>query len=309
LDFLEEVVDQKLDLTVISLRDHLLHALEGVGVAMRDPSTRIAYDIEYPASLQFSDRDVLKFRCPSEVVTHLVFDGHFGVHRMLEKGVDIRTKQKIGRPKKAAKAKRSATLSEYIRSATCAHKDKKRATLPERTGGWQFVCDGLTGKVLVGYEHINNEVNIDKHIALEGARSIPNVSPTGLCHDDNCDFEKWCRKRYPTNYASLRDFVIDHFHKRNHKCEKKEWTKGQKQRWKGINTSACEQFNSYLRRYNFFLNSLRPSSHRFWVSSLAAHYNRNKDKIHGGVVHRSTNANERGNRARRVVRKIRKARK
>ena len=46
-----------------------------------------------------------------------------------------------------------------------------------------------------------------------------------------------------------------------------------------------------LRRYNFFLNSLRPSSHRFWVSCLASHYNRNKDKIRGGVVHRSHNAN------------------
>ena len=304
--FLQEVVDQKLDLTVVSLCDHLLHALEGVGVAMRDPSTYIAYNIEYPASLQYSDRQVLKFHCPSEVVTHLVFDGHFGVHRKLEKGVDVRTKQKSGKPRKT---KRVATLSEYIRSATCANKDKKRATLPQRTGGWQFVCDGLTGKVLVGNEHINNETCFDKHIALEGARSIPNVNPIGLCHDDVCCFEKWCKKRYPTEYASIKDFVIDHFHKRNHKCEKRVWTKGQKQRWKGMNTSACEQFNSYFRRYNFFLNSLRPSSHRFWVSQLAMHYNHNKGKIRGGVVHRSTNADERGSRAKRVVKMIRKHQK
>jgi hypothetical protein len=177
LEFLNEVVGCKLDLSGISLRDHLLHALEGLGVAMRGAGACIPYDVEYPAALQFSDRDVMKFSHHSKPVTHLVFDGHFGVNRMLEKGVDVCTKQKIEKPRKV---KKSRTLYEYIRSARCAHKNKVRATLPDRTGGWQFVCDGRTGEVLTGYEHINNEVNKDKHVASAGAHEHAQSEATWL---------------------------------------------------------------------------------------------------------------------------------
>ena len=61
MDFLANVVDCKLTLGEITLRDHLLHALEGTGIAMRDEPARIPFDIEYIAALQFSDRSVLKF--------------------------------------------------------------------------------------------------------------------------------------------------------------------------------------------------------------------------------------------------------
>jgi hypothetical protein len=90
----------------------------------------------------------------------------------------------------------------------------------------QFLCDGRTGEVFTGYEHINNEANIDKHVALAEAMSMPKVKPRGLCHDDNCDFEKWCKKRYPEIYAHIDDFVIDHFHKNNHTCPKKSGPRG-----------------------------------------------------------------------------------
>ena len=59
--FLAKAVGCKLVLGEITLRDHLLHALEGTGIAMRDEPARIPFDIEYIAALQFSDRSVLKF--------------------------------------------------------------------------------------------------------------------------------------------------------------------------------------------------------------------------------------------------------
>jgi hypothetical protein len=284
LDFLNEVMQSELELTQISLRDHLLHAMEGNSVAMLRPTSCIPFDIDYSADIDFSGRDALGFGedVRKVKVAHLVFDGLFGVHRILEKGIDIRTKVLAGRPRKR-------TIKEWERSATCASKNKERATIPNRTGGWQFVCDGHSGEVLVGYEHINNECNNDKHIAIQGAMSMYDIKPRGLVHDDNCTFEKWVSKRSTElrdKYKTVIDYVIDHFHKKNHKCEKKAWTPAQKRRLNQVNTSCFEQFNAFLRRYNFFLNSLRPSSHRFWVSELAKYFNKNKGKIRAGPVRR-----------------------
>ena len=281
LDFLNDDTDFDLDITHMSLRDHLLHALEGVSIAMLEPDRRIPFDVEYPSKLQFSDRGVLGFGRPSGVVKHLAFDGHFGVNRSLESGVDVRTANPVGRPRKKS-------IPDYVRSVGCAHKDRERATLPNRTGGWQFVCDARTGSVLAGYEHIDNERCIDKHLAIQGTKTMYKIKPASLTHDDNCTFEKWVKKNHPEDYKDVKDFVVDHFHKKNHVCQKKRWTRRQKRLLKGINTSCCEQFHAFLRRFNFFLNSLRPSSHRFWVSAVAKFYNKKKDKIRGGPVPRRT---------------------
>ena len=36
-----------------------------------------------------------------------------------------------------------------------------------------------------------------------------------------------------------------------------------------------ESFNSWIRRFNFVLNSMRPLSHRFWMKKAIEHYNAN----------------------------------
>ena len=77
--------------TAITIRDHLLHAIEGLSLAMREPESRSSFDIEYPASLRYNTRGMIMFpSTPGQKVRALAFDGHFGVHRALEPGVDVR---------------------------------------------------------------------------------------------------------------------------------------------------------------------------------------------------------------------------
>ncbi len=62
---------------------------------------------------------------------------------------------------------------------------------------------------------------------------------------------------------------------RNHKCEKSVRTRKDKARLKNVRTSACEMFNAWLRPMNFFLNSLRPHSHKFWLQEACQFFNAN----------------------------------
>ena len=67
-----------------------------------------------------------------------------------------------------------------------------------------------------------------------------------------------------------------------------------KTRLVGVNTSCWEQFNAFVRRFNFFLNGLRAASHRFWVREIAHHWNTNKATIRGiGFVRTRRNAKQR----------------
>ena len=67
----------------------------------------------------------------------------------------------------------------------CKQKDKARATLPNRTGGWHFVLDAEGGAVLGALEHIDNENNTDKHRVLAAVMEDPDVDPDALVHDGN----------------------------------------------------------------------------------------------------------------------------
>ena len=41
----------------------------------------------------------------------------------------------------------------------------------------------------------------------------------------------------------------------------------------GLNTSAMEQWNSWIRNNNAFLCNLRPASHRLWLQEFVNHFN------------------------------------
>ncbi len=41
--------------------------------------------------------------------------------------------------------------------------------------------------------------------------------------------------------------------------------------------------NSFIHRFNLFLNSLRPASHRFWISQIERCWNNNKDRRIRGI--------------------------
>ena len=55
--------------------------------------------------------------------------------------------------------------------------------------------------------------------------------------------------------------------------------KGERAIEKTINSSRAEQFNGWIRRSNFFLNHLRPASHRFWVFRLMKQFNNAAPKV------------------------------
>ncbi|CAE8668989.1 unnamed protein product, partial [Polarella glacialis] len=149
---------------------------------------------------------------------------------------------------------------EHERSKGCVDKEKSHLALPNRTAGWHFVTDPDSRRCLGAKEHIVNELIADKVSILTEVINMTNVVPDLLVHDDNCTFEHVKNHKYDA-FGTIKHFVIDKFHMKNHKCSKNKWTRSEKSRCKGVNTSQAEQFNAWMRGLNFFLNGLRPASH------------------------------------------------
>ena len=53
----------------------------------------------------------------------------------------------------------------------------------------------------------------------------------------------------------------------------------EQRRAKDVRTNMSESLNAWVRPLNFFLNGLRPASHRFWVEEMLAFYNDNLEDI------------------------------
>ena len=252
-----------------SLRDHLLHALEGYVISQSSPDEIIEYNLDFPA------QHCVKFRGPEGqvalfppegVVTAVSFDGHFGVHRRLLPGVDpARTVKLKGKPRKV--------LEEFTRSSGCKHKDATRKVLPDRTAGWQFDIDPISQSVLGATEHIVNERNTDKVRLLQAVLAMPNMKVDLLLHDDACHFQDYVEKHKEDGFDAIKFYIIDEFHRRNHTCKKRRLTKREVARSHGVRTNMSEIFNAWLRPLNFFLNGLRPHSHKFWVLEVFGNAN------------------------------------
>ena len=202
------------------------------------------------------------------------FDGHFGVHRVLQKGIDVRSKRTVGRPKKVK------YLEVEVRTASCKAKGK----ICGLVGGWLFVVDCRigNGNVIAGHELINNENLEDKLKVVSSVLSKPGASAVRtIVHDDCCHFKPYALKNAPEQYRKIVTWLIDKWHRRNHvaTCSLKNEKKADMNVERQLNTSRAEQFNSYIRRSNFFLNSLNVASHRFWVHCLMRHFNKDVRKV------------------------------
>ena len=254
-----------------SLRKHLLHALEGYAVAKRQPDKVVEFNLDFPAKTVIKITKPIMLFPPSVPVTSVGFDGHFGVHRALLTPVESPRQVPLkGRPMKL--------LYEHDRSCHCAKKDSVRQVLPDRTAGWQFAVDPCTGKVLGAYEHRINERNEDKVDLLQQVLSMPLVSADLLLHDDACHFEQQILKSKQLKYEcegfeNIKYYMVDCFHMKNHRCSKSTWTPKEKKRAKNVRTNMSETFNAWIRPLNFFLNSLRPHSHKFWVEEAILFHN------------------------------------
>ena len=186
-------------------------------------------------------------------------------------------------------------IPEHERSCHCKTKDAMRQVLPDRTAGWQFALDPQTGKVLGAYEHTVNERNEDKAALLQHVLSMPNVHADLLVHDDACHFEKFVATYDSNAFDNIEFFLVDTFHMKNHKCHKNSRTRKEKKRLKNVRTSICEAFNAWLRPMNFFLNSLRPQTHEFWVEEAILFHNDHAKELSPFMQSRS-NAKSRSRR-------------
>lgn len=151
--------------------------------------------MRYPSQSSYSDRGVIHLGFPAGV-TSLGFDGMFGVHPALQKGVDVRASMPTGRPKKSY----YKDAHGLLRTASCKTKAKVRATLPNRTAGWLFCtdCRAGEGRVVAECELINNESCKDKDVFI---RKLLNRRGGGrvtcLVHDDMFHFYEYVRKHHP----------------------------------------------------------------------------------------------------------------
>jgi hypothetical protein len=126
----------------------------------------------------------------------------------------------------------------------------------------------------------------------------PGVDVDLLIHDDNCNFEKNVDKNDAEAFKHVKYYIVDFCHRCNHKCSKRKLTAAEKRRSKNVNTAIAESFNAWIRAANFFLNGLRPSSHRFWVDEFIRFYNVHCAKPGGKKLFRRTNAKARALRKR-----------
>ena len=92
----------------VSLRDHILHAVEAYALTEPSPLNVLRFDVEYPPAQLYSGRGIISLGVPSGT-NSLGFDGMFGVHRQLVTGVDIRTTMLVGRPGKNTNISRTTT--------------------------------------------------------------------------------------------------------------------------------------------------------------------------------------------------------
>ena len=79
----------------------------------------------------------------------------------------------------------------------------------------------------------------------------------------------------PTSYLphEIKYYMVDCFHMKNHRCSKSTSTTKNKKRVKTVRTNMSETFNAGIRPSNFFLNSLRPRSGKFWVEGALFFHN------------------------------------
>lgn len=258
-------------------QSHLMRALEGYAVAQRNPNKVIPFNVDHPASFFKFTSNSLLFPSPARV-TALCFDGRFGIHRRLhEEHEPPRTTALRGRPMKKY-------CQKDERTCTCANKEKERQHLKNRTAGWQFVLDPNSKRVVAAKEHTVNESTKEKANLLMDAMALPKVNPDLLIHDDACHFQQHIQGHK----------ALHAFRKVRHKRQKRTLKKAEAKRLKNSRTNMAEVFNSWIRRKNFFLNSMNPHSHRFWVEERISFWNDHLNIMPKYSTRRSTAKSRKG---------------
>ena len=139
-------------------------------------------------------------------------------------------------------------------------------------------------------EHTVNESTKEKVQLIMQTMQLKKVNPNLLIHDDTCHFEQHIlkSKRLKKTFKPIRHYVVDEFHRVNHKCSKKKLTRNEKKRLAKVRTNMSEVFNAWIRKKNFALNAMNPYSHRFWVQESIRFWNQNLETMPKYITRRST---------------------
>ena len=89
-------------------------------------------------------------------------------------------------------------------------------------------------------------------------------------------------------FKPIRHYVVDEFHRVNHKCSKKKLTRNEKKRLAKVRTNMSEVFNAWIRKKKIALNAMNPYSHRFWVQESIRFWNQNLETMPKYITRRST---------------------
>ena len=234
----------------------------------RTPKQAISFNIGYPAA------HMTKILFPLlEAVDAMSFDGHFGVHRGLCPSDPPRTERLKGQPRKKI-------LREHDAVALAGRRILSGSFSLNELPAGTFAVDPSIWTVLGAVEHVQHENNKDKVRLLKAVMNMDQVEADLLIHDDICHFQEYAsQKKHAPDFSPLRYYVVDAFHAPNHKCSNSTWTAVEQSHCRNVRTSVSESFNAWLRRLNFFLNNLRPKSHRFRVEQMCNVYNTNLQPV------------------------------
>ena len=208
-------------------------------MAKRTPDQVVPFSIGYPAKevVRLSRSQPLIFH-PLNGVREVAMDGNFGLHRHLVPGID--PKQLPRRPRKA--------LREDERSCSCARRDSLPLALPKRPAGWQFAMNPSSRR--------SWRLWSTKQASLRGQGSLATWAfrKSAICsgrRDPLRRAEAYVRKHHPDSFPSVKQYIVDAFHRRNHKCSKREPTVSQKRSCNRVRTNMSESFNAWIRPLNF----------------------------------------------------------
>ncbi|CAJ1330596.1 unnamed protein product [Effrenium voratum] len=242
-------------ITSTNFQLYLQRALEGFALAQRNKDKVVPFAVDRPAEYIAFTTDPFLFATPVPVKV-LSFDGHFG----------------------------TSALAHAL-----TNKSRQRLPLKNRTGGWQFVIDPDSRRVLAAKEHVVNECLKDKVEVVRAALSLKKVNEDAWVHDDACHFETYIARRKPLKAAfkATRCYVIDELQRANRKCKKTKLTPAEKKRVAKVRTNMSEVFNLWIRRKNFCLNSMNAYSHRFWVQESTNFWNNHLREMPQMMVRRT----------------------
>ena len=125
--------------------------------------------------------------------------------------------------------------------------------MKNRTAGWQFVIDPTSRRVLAAQEHLVNECLPDKVDVVREAMKMKKVKANAIIHDDACHFEAHVHRHQSLkkHLKNIKHFIVDEFHRGNHKCKKCKLTRSEANRFKDVRTNMSEVLNVWIRRQNF----------------------------------------------------------